>query len=73
MKRPNRVEMYQAICRKAGMQPTSSMGYFSRSEMLELNSFIDKTMGIIDTIAKLKNHPALSTTQGVSTCHNSPE
>ena len=39
--RPNRVEYYRRICRKAGMEPSSRQGYFSRREMMELLVFID--------------------------------
>lgn len=36
MRRPDRVELYKEICRKASMVPRSVVGYFSRKEMMEL-------------------------------------
>lgn len=50
MIRPNRVEYYRRICRKTGMEPKSSLGYFSRREMIELDSFLDAVT--VKTVAK---------------------
>lgn len=60
MRRPNRVELYDAACRKIGVKSTSILGYFSRKELVELNLYLDKVSKTLDSIARLKTHPAVS-------------
>jgi hypothetical protein len=58
MKKPDREELYKAICRRIGTMPReSALGYFSREEMLELLTYLGHVDKILGQIESLKGHP----------------
>jgi len=60
MKKPDREELYKAICRRVGTMPReSALGYFSREEMLELMTYLEHVDKILGQIDELKSHPAI--------------